>query len=102
MGRTGRNLRLIMAVAADILIAAKVFRGYAPLAPSLRPRKLWTRLPSGVFLTVYLQRPSSIPAAGRAVLHHLQRRKLVQAATSADRETSSRPAGALALPRCAT
>jgi len=43
---------------------------------------------SGVFLHgfTYNAHPVSL-AAGRAVLHHLQRRKLVQAAHSADRET---------------
>jgi len=90
MGRTGRNFAANhWAVAPDILIAAKgLSSGYAPLGAVIATKKVVDAIASGVFLHgfTYNAHPVSL-AAGRAVLHHLQRRKLVQAAHSADRET---------------
>jgi adenosylmethionine-8-amino-7-oxononanoate aminotransferase len=83
MGRTGRNFAVEhWGVAPDILVAAKgLSSGYAPLGAVLATKRVVDGLASGSFLHgfTYNAHPVSL-AAGRAVLQHLQREKLVQAA----------------------
>jgi adenosylmethionine-8-amino-7-oxononanoate aminotransferase len=85
MGRTGRNFAIEhWDIAPDILIAAKgLSSGYAPLGAVIATKKVVDGIASGAFLHgfTYNAHPISL-AAGRAVLHRLQQRKLVQAANS--------------------
>ncbi len=93
MGRTGRNFAVDhWDVSPDILIAAKgLSSGYAPLGAVLATKKVVDAIASGSFLHgfTYNAHPVSL-AAGRAVLHYLQGRKLVQAADSAAGGTVAR------------
>jgi adenosylmethionine-8-amino-7-oxononanoate aminotransferase len=90
MGRTGRNFAIEhYDVAPDILIAAKgLSSGYAPLGAVIATEKVVDGIASGAFLHgfTYNAHPVSL-AAGRAVLHYLQRQKLVQAADSGRERT---------------
>jgi adenosylmethionine-8-amino-7-oxononanoate aminotransferase len=89
MGRTGRNFAVDhYGVVPDILVTAKgLSSGYAPLGAVIASRKvvdaIATGSGSGVFLHgfTYNAHPISL-AAGRAVLRHLQVKKLVEAADS--------------------
>ncbi len=87
MGRTGRNFAVEhYNVAPDILVAAKgLSSGYAPLGAVIASKKVVDAIAdgSGVFLHgfTYNAHPISL-AAGRAVLRHLQTKKLVEAADS--------------------
>ena len=85
MGRTGRNFAIEhWDIAPDILIAAKgLSSGYAPLGAVIATKRVVDGIASGTFLHgfTYNAHPISL-AAGRAVLHHLQQQKLVQAANS--------------------
>jgi len=87
MGRTGRNFAVDHNnVAPDILVAAKgLSSGYAPLGAVIASRKVVHAIAagSGAFLHgfTYNAHPISL-AAGRAVLRHLQAKKLVEAADS--------------------
>ena len=85
MGRTGKNFAIEhWDIAPDILIAAKgLSSGYAPLGAVIATKKVVDGIASGAFLHgfTYNAHPISL-AAGRAVLHHLQQQKLVQAADS--------------------
>lgn len=88
MGRTGRNFAVEHWQAApDILVAAKgLSSGYAPLGAVIANQRTVEAIAagSGAFLHgfTYNAHPVSL-AAGRAVLAHLQRSRLVQAADSA-------------------
>jgi adenosylmethionine-8-amino-7-oxononanoate aminotransferase len=90
MGRTGRNFAMDhWGVAPDILIAAKgLSSGYAPLGAVIASKKVVDGIRSGAFLhgLTYNAHPVSL-AAGRAVLQHLQGRRLVQAADSGGGQT---------------
>jgi len=94
MGRTGRNFAVDHfsnqgGVAPDILIAAKgLSSGYAPLGAVIATKKVVDGIASGAFVHgfTYNAHPVSL-AAGRAVLHYLQRQKLVQAADSGNTQT---------------
>ncbi len=85
MGRTGRNFAVEHSnVAPDILVAAKgLSSGYAPLGAVLASKKVVDAVASGsgAFLHgfTYNAHPISL-AVGHAVLHHVQTRKLVEAA----------------------
>jgi len=92
MGRTGRNFAVEHwlgqdnSLAPDILVTAKgLSSGYAPLGAVIATRKVVDAIAagSGAFLHgfTYNAHPISL-AAGRAVLRHLQTRKLVEAADS--------------------
>ena len=87
MGRTGRNFAVDhWGVAPDILVAAKgLSSGYAPLGAVLASKKVADAiaLGSGAFVHgfTYNAHPLSL-AAGREVLRHVVRQKLVQAADS--------------------
>ena len=87
MGRTGRNFAVEHScIAPDILVTAKgLSSGYAPLGAVIASQKVVDALAagSGAFLHgfTYNAHPISL-AAGRAVLRHLQARKLVEAADS--------------------
>jgi len=85
MGRAGRNFAIEhWDIAPDILIAAKgLSSGYAPLGAVIATKRVVDGIASGTFLHgfTYNAHPISL-AAGRAVLHHLQQQKLVQAANS--------------------
>ncbi|MGH9504641.1 MAG: aspartate aminotransferase family protein [Terriglobales bacterium] len=85
MGRTGRNFAVEhWSLTPDILIAAKgLSSGYAPLGAVIATKKVVDGIASGAFLHgfTYNAHPISL-AAGRAVLHRLQRKNLVQAADS--------------------
>ena len=85
MGRAGRNFAIEhWDIAPDILIAAKgLSSGYAPLGAVIATKRVVDGIASGAFLHgfTYNAHPISL-AAGRAVLHHLQQQKLVQAANS--------------------
>ncbi len=85
MGRTGRNFAIEhWDIAPDILIAAKgLSSGYAPLGAVIASKKVVDGIASGSFLHgfTYNAHPVSM-AAGRAVLHYLQRQKLIQASDS--------------------
>ena len=90
MGRTGRNFAVDhwlgngSDIAPDILVAAKgLSSGYAPLGAVIASQKIIDAIAagSGAFLHgfTYNAHPISL-AAGRAVLRHLQEKKLVEAA----------------------
>ena len=87
MGRTGRNFAVEhWGVAPDILVAAKgLSSGYAPLGAVIASKKVRDAIAagSGSFIHgfTFNAHPISM-AAGRAVLHLIQSRKLVQAADS--------------------
>ncbi len=87
MGRTGRNFSVEHNnVAPDILVTAKgLSSGYAPLGAVIASKKVVDAIAagSGAFLHgfTYNAHPISL-AAGRAVLRHLQAKKLVEAADS--------------------
>jgi len=87
MGRTGRNFAVEhWNIGPDILVAAKgLSSGYAPLGAVIASKKVIDAIAegSGAFLHgfTYNAHPISL-AAGRAVLHHLQEKKLVEAADS--------------------
>ena len=87
MGRTGRNFAVEhWDVKPDILISAKgLSSGYAPLGAVIATKKVVDAIAagSGAFLHgfTYNAHPISL-AAGRAVLRHLQTRKLVEASDS--------------------
>ncbi len=85
MGRTGKNFAIEhWDIAPDILIAAKgLSSGYAPLGAVIATKKVVDGIASGAFLHgfTYNAHPVSM-AAGRAVLQHLQRQKLVLASDS--------------------
>jgi len=87
MGRTGRNFAVEHSgVKPDILVTAKgLSSGYAPLGAVIASKKVVDAIAngSGAFLHgfTYNAHPISL-AAGRAVLRHLQSKKLVEAADS--------------------
>jgi adenosylmethionine-8-amino-7-oxononanoate aminotransferase len=86
MGRTGKNFAIEhWGIVPDILIAAKgLSSGYAPLGAVIATKKVVDGIASGAFLHgfTYNAHPISL-ATGRAVLHRLQQRSLIQAAESA-------------------
>jgi adenosylmethionine-8-amino-7-oxononanoate aminotransferase len=92
MGRTGRNFAVEhFNIAPDILVTAKgLSSGYAPLGAVIASKKIVDAIAagSGVFLHgfTYNAHPISL-AAGRAVLRHLQLKKLVEAADSSHPDT---------------
>lgn len=92
MGRTGRNFAVEhWNVAPDILVAAKgLSSGYAPLGAVIASKKVIDAIAagSGAFLHgfTYNAHPVSA-AAGRAVLRHLKKHNLVQAADSQKPDT---------------
>jgi hypothetical protein len=92
MGRTGRNFAVEhWDVQPDILVTAKgLSSGYAPLGAVIATRKVVDAIASGTGTLLhgftYNAHPISV-AAGRAVLHYLQSKQLVQAADS-DHDTS--------------
>ncbi len=85
MGRTGRNFAVDhWQLAPDILVTAKgLSSGYAPLGAVIASSKIVAAIAqgSGAFLHgfTYNAHPVSV-AAGRAVLQHLKRNRLVEAA----------------------
>ena len=87
MGRTGRNFAVDhWDIARDILVTAKgLSSGYAPLGAVIASKKVVDAIAngSGAFLHgfTYNAHPISL-AAGRAVLGHLRRKRLVEAADS--------------------
>ncbi len=87
MGRTGRTFAVEhWSLAPDILVTAKgLSSGYAPLGAVIASKKVVDAIAagSGAFLHgfTYNAHPISL-AAGRAVLRHLQEKKLVEAADS--------------------
>ncbi len=87
MGRTGRNFAVDhWKIEPDILVTAKgLSSGYAPLGAVVASKKVVDAIAngSGSFLHgfTYNAHPISL-AAGRAVLRHLQKQKLVKAADS--------------------
>lgn len=97
MGRTGRNFAVDhWNIAPDILVAAKgLSSGYAPLGAVIASKKVIDAIAagSGAFLHgfTYNAHPVSA-AAGRAVLRHLKKQDLVQAA---DSQKSGTPAHTL-------
>lgn len=87
MGRTGRNFAgEHWGVTPDILVAAKgLASGYAPLGAVIATKKVVDAIASGsgAFLHGFTYNAHPIAmAAGRAVLDHVKRRRLVQAADS--------------------
>ena len=94
MGRTGRNFAVDhCGVVPDILVTAKgLSSGYAPLGAVIASKKVVDAIAdgSGAFLHgfTYNAHPISL-AAGRAVLRHLQEKKLVEAADSTRPGTSA-------------
>jgi adenosylmethionine-8-amino-7-oxononanoate aminotransferase len=88
MGRTGRNFAVEhWNVKPDLLVTAKgLSSGYAPLGAVIASKKVADAIAagSGAFLHgfTYNAHPISL-AAGRAVLHQLQSKRLVEAADSA-------------------
>ena len=94
MGRTGRNFAVDHSnVAPDILVTAKgLSSGYAPLGAVIASKKVVDAIAagSGAFLHgfTYNAHPISL-AAGRAVLKHLQAKKLVEAADSSCPRTTA-------------
>jgi len=97
MGRTGRNFAVDhWRVAPDILVTAKgLSSGYAPLGAVIASKKLIDAIAvgSGAFLHgfTYNAHPISV-AVGRAVLLHLKKHNLVQAA---DAQKAGTPAHTL-------
>jgi adenosylmethionine-8-amino-7-oxononanoate aminotransferase len=87
MGRTGSNFAVEHSgIKPDILVTAKgLSSGYAPLGAVIASKKVVDAIAagSGAFLHgfTYNAHPVSL-AAGRAVLRHLQSKKLVEAADS--------------------
>jgi adenosylmethionine-8-amino-7-oxononanoate aminotransferase len=87
MGRTGRNFAVEHdQVCPDIMVTAKgLSSGYAPLGAVIASKKVVDVIAagSGAFLHgfTYNAHPISL-AAGRAVLRHLRRNKLIEAADS--------------------
>jgi adenosylmethionine-8-amino-7-oxononanoate aminotransferase len=87
MGRTGRNFAVEhWGVAPDILVAAKgLSSGYAPLGAVIATKKVVDAIASGSGALLhgftYNAHPIAM-AAGRAVLAHVKRHQLVQAADS--------------------
>ncbi len=87
MGRTGRNFAIDhWNISPDILVTAKgLSSGYAPLGAVIASKKVIEAIAagSGAFLHgfTYNAHPVCV-AAGRAVLQHLKRHNLVQAADS--------------------
>ncbi len=87
MGRTGRNFAVDhWKIEPDILVTAKgLSSGYAPLGAVIASKRVVDAIAngSGAFLHgfTYNAHPISL-AAGRAVLRHLQKQKLVEAADS--------------------
>jgi len=87
MGRTGSNFAVDhWQVKPDILVTAKgLSSGYAPLGAVIATRKVIDAIAngSGAFLHgfTYNAHPVSL-AAGRAVLHYLQKKEVVRAADS--------------------
>ena len=107
MGRTGRNFAVEhWNIEPDILVTAKgLSSGYAPLGAVIASKKVVDAIAagSGAFLHgfTYNAHPISL-AAGRAVLRHLQVKKLVEAA---DSNRAGSPAAAISNKRwrlCAT
>jgi adenosylmethionine-8-amino-7-oxononanoate aminotransferase len=94
MGRTGSNFSVERwGVAPDILVTAKgLSSGYAPLGAVIASPKVVNAIAGGAGSFVhgftYNAHPVSL-AAGRAVLRHLQTRNLLQAANSAQQETTA-------------
>jgi adenosylmethionine-8-amino-7-oxononanoate aminotransferase len=94
MGRTGRNFAIEhWNLAPDILVTAKgLSSGYAPLGVVIASKKVVDAIAagSGAFLHgfTYNAHPISL-AAGRAVLHHLTAKKLVDAADSSRPSTTA-------------
>jgi adenosylmethionine-8-amino-7-oxononanoate aminotransferase len=94
MGRTGRNFAVEHnSVCPDILVTAKgLSSGYAPLGAVIASKKVVDAIAagSGAFLHgfTYNAHPISL-AAGRAVLRHLQAKKLVGAADSSRSGTTA-------------
>jgi adenosylmethionine-8-amino-7-oxononanoate aminotransferase len=92
MGRTGRNFAVEhWNINPEILVTAKgLSSGYAPLGAVIASKKVVDAIAAGagVFLHgfTYNAHPISL-AAGRAVLHHLQSKKLVEAADSSRPES---------------
>jgi adenosylmethionine-8-amino-7-oxononanoate aminotransferase len=94
MGRTGRNFAVEhWNINPDILVTAKgLSSGYAPLGAVIASKKVVDAIAAGsgagVFLHgfTYNAHPISL-AGGRAVLHHLQSKKLVEAADSSRPES---------------
>jgi adenosylmethionine-8-amino-7-oxononanoate aminotransferase len=92
MGRTGSNFAVEHSgVIPDILVTAKgLSSGYAPLGAVIASAEVANAIASGsgsfIHGFTYNAHPVSL-AAGRAVLRHLQKRNLVQAANSAQEET---------------
>ena len=92
MGRTGRKFAVEhYNVAPDILVTAKgLSSGYAPLGAVIAGKKVVDAIAagSGAFLHgfTYNAHPISL-AAGRAVLKHLQAKKLVEAADDSRAES---------------
>lgn len=92
MGRTGRNFAVDhWDVKPDILVAAKgLSSGYAPLGAVIVTKKIVDAIAngSGAFLHgfTYNAHPISL-AAGQAVLAHLQKKKVIEAANSGSRGT---------------
>ena len=90
VGRTGRNFAIEhWSVSPDILVTAKgLSSGYAPLGAVIASKKIVDAIATGTGAGVFLHgftynaHPISL-AAGRAVLRHLQVKKLVEAADSA-------------------
>ena len=95
MGRTGRNFATEhWDVESDILVTAKgLSSGYSPLGAVIASKKIVDAIASGsgAFLHgfTYNAHPISL-AAGRAVLHELQTKNLIEAA---DSNRSGTPAG---------
>ena len=92
MGRTGRNFAVEhWGVAPDVLVTAKgLSSGYAPLGAVIATQQVVDAIAAGsgsfVHGFTYSAHPISL-AAGRAVLQHLQVRKIVQTADSRQPET---------------
>ena len=87
MGRTGRNFAIEhWDLAPDILVTAKgLSSGYAPLGAVIVSKKVVEAIASGsgAFLHGYTYNAHPISlAAGRAVLRHLETKKLIEAADS--------------------
>jgi adenosylmethionine-8-amino-7-oxononanoate aminotransferase len=90
MGRTGRNFAIEhWQIVPDILIAAKgLSSGYAPLGAVIATKKVVDGIASGAFLHGFTYNAHPISAAaGRAVLDHLKKHGLVQAADSGTDQT---------------
>ena len=95
MGRTGKNFSVQhWGIEPDILVTAKgLSSGYAPLGAVIVTQKIVEAIASGsgAFLHgfTYNSHPISL-AGGQAVLHRMQRQNLVQAADSAQPDSSGK------------